>query len=105
MVEGSEYTFTSAAGLDSDRFVLKTAKVDLSGIETAGAEASGISAVATGGTITVYGAEAGTVISVYTVNGAMVSSAVAADAETVLPVSVNGVLLVKAGEEVIKVVK
>ena len=85
--------------------MLNTSKVDLSGIETAGAEASGISAVATGGTITVYGAEAGTVISVYTVNGAMVSSAVAADVETVLPVSVNGVLLVKAGEEVIKVVK
>ena len=105
MGEGSEYTFTSAAGLDSDRFVLKTSKVDLSGIETAGAEASGISAVAAGGTITVYGAEAGSVISVYTVNGAMVSSTVAADVETVLPVSVDGVLLVKAGEEVIKVVK
>ena len=58
-----------------------------------------------GGTITVYGAEAGSVISVYTVNGAMVSSTVAADEETVLPVSVDGVLLVKAGEEVIKVVK
>ena len=84
---------------------MKTSKVDLSGVETAGAEASGISAVAAGGTITVYGAEAGSVISVYTVNGAMVSSTVAADAETVLPVSVNGVLLVKAGEEVIKVVK
>lgn len=105
MGEGSEYTFTSAAGLDSDRFVLKTAKVDLSGIETAGAEASGISAVASGGTITVYGAEAGSEISVYTVNGAMVSSTVAADVETVIPVSVDGVLLVKAGEEVIKVVK
>ena len=104
MNEGSEYNFTSAAGLNSERFAVKTI-IDVTGIEESTAETSSVSAVVTGDAVKIYGATAGETIDVYTVNGVMVSSAVAVEGENEISVPAQGVLIVKVGDEVVKVVK
>ena len=104
MNEGSEYNFTSAAGLNSERFAVKTI-IDVTGIEESTAETSSVSAVVTGDAVKIYGATAGETIDVYTVNGVMVSSAVAVEGENEISVPAQGVLIVKVGDEVVKIVK
>ena len=104
MNEGSEYNFTSAAGLNSERFAVKTI-IDVTGIEESTAETSSVSAVVTGNAVKIYGATAGETIDVYTVNGVMVSSAVAVEGENEISVPAQGVLIVKVGDEVVKIVK
>ena len=104
MNEGSEYNFTSAAGLNSERFVVKTI-IDVTGIEESTAETSSVSAVVTGDAVKIYGATAGETIDVYTVNGVLVSSAVAVEGENEISVPAQGVLIVKVGDEVVKIVK
>ena len=104
MNEGSEYSFTSAAGLNSERFAVKTI-IDVTGIEESTAETSSVSAVVTGDAVKIYGATAGETIDVYTVNGVMVSSAVAVEGENEISVPAQGVLIVKVGDEVVKIVK
>ena len=104
MNEGSEYNFTSEAGLNSERFAVKTI-IDVTGIEESTAETSSVSAVVTGDAVKIYGATAGETIDVYTVNGVLVSSAVAVEGENEISVPAQGVLIVKVGDEVVKVVK
>ena len=104
MNEGSEYNFTSEAGLNSERFAVKTI-IDVTGIEESTAETSSVSAVVTGDAVKIYGATAGETIDVYTVNGVMVSSAVAVEGENEISVPAQGVLIVKVGDEVVKIVK
>ena len=104
MNEGSEYSFTSEAGLNSERFAVKTI-IDVTGIEESTAETSSVSAVVTGDAVKIYGATAGETIDVYTVNGVMVSSAVAVEGENEISVPAQGVLIVKVGDEVVKIVK
>ena len=104
MNEGSEYNFTSAAGLNSERFAVKTI-IDVTGIEESTAETSSVSAVVTGDAVKIYGATAGETIDVYTVNGVLVSSAVAVEGENEISVPAQGVLIVKVGDEVVKIVK
>ena len=104
MNEGSEYNFTSAAGLNSERFAVKTI-IDVTGIEESTAETSSVSAVVTGDAVKIYGATAGETIDVYTVNGVLVSSAVAVEGENEISVPTQGVLIVKVGDEVVKIVK
>ena len=104
MNEGSEYSFTSESGLNSERFAVKTI-IDVTGIEESTAETSSVSAVVTGDAVKIYGATAGETIDVYTVNGVMVSSAVAVEGENEISVPAQGVLIVKVGDEVVKIVK
>ena len=104
MNEGSEYNFTSAAGLNSERFAVKTI-IDVTGIEENTAETSSVSAVVAGDAVKIYGATAGETIDVYTVNGVLVSSAVAVEGENEISVPTQGVLIVKVGDEVVKIVK
>ena len=104
MNEGSEYSFTSEAGLNSERFAVKTI-IDVTGIEESTAETSSVSAVVTGDAVKIYGATAGETIDVYTVNGVLVSSAVAVEGENEISVPAQGVLIVKVGDEVVKIVK
>ena len=104
MNEGSEYNFTSEAGLNSERFAVKTI-IDVTGIEESTAETSSVSAVVTGDAVKIYGATAGETIDVYTVNGVLVSSAVAVEGENEISVPAQGVLIVKVGDEVVKIVK
>ena len=104
MNEGSEYNFTSEAGLNSERFAVKTI-IDVTGIEESTAETSSVSAVVTGDAVKIYGATAGETIDVYTVNGVLVSSAVAVEGENEISVPAQGVLIVKVGDAVVKVVK
>ena len=104
MDEGSEYNFTSEAGLNSERFAVKTI-IDVTGIEESTAETSSVSAVVTGDAVKIYGATAGETIDVYTVNGVLVSSAVAVEGENEISVPAQGVLIVKVGDEVVKIVK
>ena len=104
MNEGSEYSFTSESGLNSERFAVKTI-IDVTGIEESTAETSSVSAVVTGDAVKIYGATAGETIDVYTVNGVLVSSAVAVEGENEISVPTQGVLIVKVGDEVVKIVK
>ena len=104
MNEGSEYSFTSEAGLNSERFAVKTI-IDVTGIEENTAETSSVSAVVVGDAVKIYGATAGETIDVYTVNGVLVSSAVAVEGENEISVPAQGVLIVKVGDEVVKIVK
>ena len=78
MNEGSEYNFTSEAGLNSERFAVKTI-IDVTGIEENTAETSSVSAVVAGDAVKRDGETAGETISVYPVNGVMVRSATAVD--------------------------
>ncbi len=79
--------------------------IDVTGIEESTAETSSVSAVVTGDAVKIYGATAGETIDVYTVNGVLVSSAVAVEGENEISVPAQGVLIVKVGDEVVKIVK
>lgn len=67
--------------------------------------ASRFSAVAMGNCVKVSGVPAGETINVYTVNSVLVASTVAAEGVNEIVVPAQGVLLVKAGSQVIKVLK
>lgn len=67
--------------------------------------ASRFSAVAMGNCVKVSGVPAGETINVYTVNSVLVASTVAAEGVNEIVVPAQGVLLVKAGSQVVKVIK
>ena len=67
--------------------------------------ASRFSAVAMGNCVKVSGVPAGETINVYTVNSVLVASTVAAEGVNEIVVPAQGVLLVKAGSQVVKVMK
>lgn len=67
--------------------------------------ASRFSAVAMGNCVKISGVPAGETINVYTVNSVLVASTVAAEGVNEIVVPAQGVLLVKAGSQVVKVMK
>lgn len=67
--------------------------------------ASRFSAIVAGNCIKVSGVPAGEIINVYTVNSVLVASTVAAEGVNEIVVPAQGVLLVKAGSQVVKVMK
>lgn len=67
--------------------------------------ASRFSAIVAGNCIKVSGVPAGEIINVYTVNSVLVASTVAAEGVNEIVVPVKGVLLVRAGDKVVKLVK
>lgn len=67
--------------------------------------ASRFSAIVAGNCIKISGVPAGEIINVYTVNSVLVASTVAAEGVNEIVVSAQGVLLVKAGSQVVKVMK
>lgn len=67
--------------------------------------ASRFSAIVAGNCIKVSGVPAGETINVYTVNSVLVASTVAAEGVNEIVVPAQGVLLVKAGSQVVKVMK
>lgn len=67
--------------------------------------ASRFSAIVAGNCIKISGVPAGEIINVYTVNSVLVASTVAAEGVNEIVVPAQGVLLVKAGSQVVKVMK
>lgn len=67
--------------------------------------ASRFSAIVAGNCVKVSGVPAGETINVYTVNSVLVASTVAAEGVNEIVVPAQGVLLVKAGSQVVKVMK
>lgn len=67
--------------------------------------ASRFSAIVAGNCIKVSGVPAGEIINVYTVNSVLFASTVAAEGVNEIVVPAQGVLLVKAGSQVVKVIK
>ena len=99
---GDSYTFESAAGTFNSRFVV--IPTDLTGIAQATVNGD-VKVVVNGDDINVYGVEAGVEVVAYATNGMVVASAVAAEGVTTLSTSANGVIIVKAANTAIKVVK
>ena len=99
---GDSYTFESAAGTFNSRFVV--IPTDLTGIAQATVNGD-VKVVVNGDDINVYGVEAGVEVVAYATNGIVVASAVAAEGVTTLSTSANGVIIVKAANTAIKVVK
>jgi hypothetical protein len=101
MSVGDSYSFTTAAGTNNNRFNLRL--TDLTGIDQA--NTTTLKVVVTNNEIKIYGTEAGTEITLYTTNGMIITKAVAEEGVTTIPTTATGVIIIKVGEETIKVVK
>ena len=102
MTLGDSYTFQSEAGTFNNRFTINAS--DLTGIAQATVDGD-VKVVVNGDEIKVYGAEAGSEVSVITTNGQVVATALAEEGVTTLNTSVNGVIIVKVANTAVKVVK
>lgn len=94
------YTYTPTADITISAVFAKDEATGLS--ENV---ASRFSAVAMGNCVKVSGVPAGETINVYTVNSVLVASTVAAEGVNEIVVPAQGVLLVKAGSQIVKVIK
>ena len=76
-----------------------------SGIEEAEVAEQTLKAVVLGDEIKVYGTVAGEVVTLYAANGTVIANAISEDTVTTIKTTATGVLVVKVGEETVKVVK
>ena len=78
---------------------------EASGIESAETAEQTLKAVVEGNEIKLFGTTAGEVVIVYAANGAAIVNAISADAVTTIKTTATGVLVVKVGDDTVKVVK
>lgn len=102
MSGGDSYSFESTEGIFENRFEVNMS--ELTGIKQV-KTSDVLSVVVTGDEIKLYGTEAGNDIVVFTVNGLQIASTVSKDGVTNINTSASGVLIIKVGTEIIKVVK
>ena len=75
------------------------------GVEMTEAAEQTLKAVVEGNEIKIYGTTEGETVTLYTVNGAVIANAISTDAVTTIKTTATGVLVVKVGEEAVKIVK
>ena len=78
---------------------------EATGIESVEATEQTLKVVVEGNEIKLFGTTAGEVVTVYAANGAVIANAISTDAVTTIKTIATGVLVVKVGEEAVKVVK
>jgi hypothetical protein len=78
---------------------------EASGIESAEVAEQTLKAVVSGNEIKVYGTAAGEVVTLYAANGTVIANAISEDAVTTIKTTATGVLVVKVGDDTVKVVK
>ena len=78
---------------------------EATGIESAEVAEQALKAVVEGNEIKIYGTTEGETVTLYTVNGAVIANAISTDAVTTIKTTATGVLVVKVGEEAVKIVK
>ena len=99
-----DYTFEATPKTTiANRFTISM--TEPTGIEGNTISTSDIKVVVNGDNLTIYGAEAGEAVTLYTTDGVVLATAVAEDGATTIATSATGVVVVKAGAEVVKVVK
>lgn len=99
---GDSYNFESSIGTYKNRFVITM--TELTDIETI-EQTESIRAVVSKEYIVLYGTTEGEEVAIYNVGGQILSTAVAEEGVTTIPTTITGVLMIKVGEEIIKVVK
>ena len=78
---------------------------EASGIESAEVAEQTLKAVVSGNEIKVYGTAAGEVVTLYAANGTVIANAISEDVVTTIKTTATGVLVVKVGDDTVKVVK
>jgi hypothetical protein len=102
MSVGDSYSFTTVAGTNNNRFSLYL--TELTGIDQANS-ASTLKVVVAGDEIKLYGTTAGEMVTLYATNGMKVAEAISEEGVTTISTSATGVIIIKVGDEIVKVVK
>ena len=102
MSVGDSYSFTTVAGTNNNRFSLYL--TELTGIDQSNYNGA-LKAVVVADEIKLYGTEEGEKVTLYTSNGMIITNATAEEGVTTISTSATGVIIIKVGDEIVKVVK
>ena len=102
MSVGDSYSFTTVAGTNNNRFSLYL--TELTGIDQANSTST-LKVVVAGDDIKLYGTTAGEMVTLYATNGMKVAEAISEEGVTTISTSATGVIIIKVGDEIVKVVK
>ena len=102
MSVGDSYSFTTVAGTNNNRFSLYL--TELTGIDQANSTST-LKVVVAGDDIKLYGTTAGEMVTLYATNGMKVAEAISEEGVTTISTSATGVIIIKVGYEIVKVVK